>query len=609
MSSSPTLTPALNLSLRIPRPPGWGAVAHATVSLTPSPRAGEGWGEGAHRLSTRIAIPKALPGVAPRPLPSLLGRTRIAPMPRWLLPFSLLTLMLVGWGTAPLAVAAVPAGPMFAFVLLGQGADGATVPMVRSVTEGAGACPELRSAAGAPLAAMTPRARPPGGGFDAVLVCEALYPLGAAAAVVAGSERIDLPAVSLATPRRLVLLGDTGCRGAGVTKPQPCGGEGFGAAWPFAALAGEAVRPPPDLIIHVGDYNYRGTPGTLVLSPAATGYAQDLRVNVYDTGDLDDEDAPKLDIAKVYWSQNIQGSPRPDAWPAWRDDFFRPAARLLPVAPWVFLRGNHELCSRGGPGWFYLLDPASSLLGGEGQRACPPQTPPGWRPGAWPPEALPFVGQPFPNVLSPPYRLRLGELDLVIVDSANAGDAEPYQVPAYTAQYQVIAALLADGVPTWLLTHRPLWGVVKSAKGGPAPAGAPYGFINVTQQAALDAAMPAGLPANVGLVLSGHMHRFQASGFAGNRPPQLVVGDGGMEMSELEPRPARHQPLLPVAVPNLAGANAEVVGLRDFGFMELTPGAQGAWTGTLLSPTGRVLARCDSASPRRADGQSICKLH
>jgi hypothetical protein len=154
--------------------------------------------------------------------------------------------------------------------------------------------------------------------------------------VVAGSEHIDLPAVTLATPRRVVLLGDTGCNGSDATKPQLCTGDGLGAAWPFAALAGDAARPRPDLIIHVGDYNYRGTPGTLVLSPAATGYARDLTVTLYDTGDLDDEDAPRLDIAKVYWSQNIQGSPRPDAWPAWRDDFFRPAAHLLPVAPWVF---------------------------------------------------------------------------------------------------------------------------------------------------------------------------------------------------------------------------------------------------------------------------------
>lgn len=194
---------------------------------------------------------------------------------------SLLALMLVGSAGA---LAAVTMGPLFAFVLLGQGADGTTVPMVRSVMEGASACPELRSAGGALLGTMTTRARPVGGGFDAVLVCEARYPVGEAVTLVAGSEHIDLPAVRLATPRRVVLLGDTGCNGADATKPQLCTGDGFGAAWPFAALAGDAVRPPPDLIIHVGDYNYRGPSGTLVLPPAATGYARDLAVTLYDTG-------------------------------------------------------------------------------------------------------------------------------------------------------------------------------------------------------------------------------------------------------------------------------------------------------------------------------------
>ena len=87
---------------------------------------------------------------------------------------------------------------------------------------------------------------------------------------------------------------------------------------------------------------------------------------------------PEVPIGPAYWSQNMQGSPIPDVWPAWRDDFFMPAARLMKTAPWLLVRGNHELCSRAGPGWFYLLDPASALLGGARiQESCPPQTPAG----------------------------------------------------------------------------------------------------------------------------------------------------------------------------------------------------------------------------------------
>ena len=51
------------------------------------------------------------------------------------------------------------------------------------------------------------------------------------------------------------------------------------------------------------------------------------------------------------------GSPYGDNWAVWQKDFFDPAAPLLAAAPWVLVRGNHELCSRGGHGWFRLLDP------------------------------------------------------------------------------------------------------------------------------------------------------------------------------------------------------------------------------------------------------------
>ncbi len=60
-------------------------------------------------------------------------------------------------------------------------------------------------------------------------------------------------------------------------------------------------------------------------------------------------------------SQNSTGNPDADAWEAWWLDFFQPAGDLLTAAPWVFARGNHELCSHAGPGWFYFLDASSEL--------------------------------------------------------------------------------------------------------------------------------------------------------------------------------------------------------------------------------------------------------
>ncbi len=506
------------------------------------------------------------------------------------------------------AAARAQSAASFAFVLWGEAADGQPVAMARAVVEGATSCPVLQRASGA-WQEMTPRQRPPGGHFRDVLVCETLYPLGEVAAILVGHRRHELPVVTTATPRRVLVMGDSGCRGDLPHKPQPCTGDGFTKVWPFGVIAEDEKRLAADLIIHVGDYNYRNTPRDMVLSPRVTGYDRPLTVKVYDTGDLDDEDEPEEPLGPGYWSQNMQGSPVPDTWPAWRDDFFMPSARLMKTAPWLLVRGNHELCSRAGPGWYYLLDPASVLLGGNSaQESCRPQTPPGWRLGAWPkPPAQPFEGQPFPIHVRSPMRLKLGELDIISTDSANAGDAYLYNLEAYVEQYRQIATILGERRPTWLVTHRPLWGVVKRIKGGPA-GNEPYGFINVTQQAALAKAFPDGLPSNVTAVLAGHMHRFQAIGFGDLRPPQLIVGTAGIVLSHVQPEPPSPQDKQPILVPKLDGIDAEVVGLMDHGAMVLEPGRAGAWTGAMVSETGRILATCDSSWPRQSRRRSVCRL-
>src|SRR5262249_53194564 len=136
----------------------------------------------------------------------------------------------------------------------------------------------------------------------------------------------------------------------------------------------------------------------------------------------------------------------------------------------------------------------------------------------------------------------------------------------------------------------------------------PYGFINVTEQAALAKAFPNGLPANVTGVFAGHMHRFQAIGFGDRRPPQLIVGTAGIVLSGTHPVPPSPDDKQSIAVPNLDGVDAAVVGLSDFGAMMIDPGPAGAWTGVMISETGRVLAACDSAWPRENRRQSVCRL-
>jgi hypothetical protein len=178
----------------------------------------------------------------------------------------------------------------------------------RLVTE-ATACPALRTAAGD--TAMTERAAP----SDKFLrVCSAPLAVGAQGVSVNG---MPLPTPA-AAPRRILVLGDTGCRIKGATL-QACNDP---AKWPFPQLAAAAAKLRPDLIIHVGDYLYRESP-----CPAG------------DTG--------------------CAGSPWGDNWTPWQAYYFSPAAPLLAAAPMVITRGNHEDCQRAGPGWLRLLGPSA----------------------------------------------------------------------------------------------------------------------------------------------------------------------------------------------------------------------------------------------------------
>jgi hypothetical protein len=153
-----------------------------------------------------------------------------------------------------------------------------------------------------------------------VLTCQALVPKGAQRLTVDGRSLAALAA----EVKRIVVLGDTGCRLKGLFV-QDCNDP---AAWPFAAIAAQAATEKPDLLIHVGDYYYRE-------SACPSG------------------------------REGCAGSPYGDNWAAWKADFFDPAQPLLGAAPWILVRGNHEQCGRGGLGWFRFLDAGPAPL------ACP----------------------------------------------------------------------------------------------------------------------------------------------------------------------------------------------------------------------------------------------
>ena len=374
------------------------------------------------------------------------------------------------------------------------GADGAL--SVRAAVAPGSACPTV-SADGAAVASL-PRGAPDGA-FP-LQICEALVPAATARLAAGGIALPTLPA----TVRRIAVIGDTGCRLAGRTA-QDCRDP---ASWPFAAIAAAAAAKRPDLVIHLGDYYYRET-----ACPAGrTGCA---------------------------------GSPYGDNWPTWKADFFDPAAPLLAASPWVVVRGNHELCRRGGPGWFRLLDPYP---------------------------ARPYPARPDCIDRTEPYRLSIGGLDLLMFDGADADDflAPPDKVAFYAGQ---LAPLLANAPPhAWLLTHRPVWAMAQGELSG------------VTQSQTEQAAIRGHVPPALDLVLSGHLHDLISYEFGPERPAQLIVGTGG-------------DTLLPLGRDPIVGAEIDGINVRRgfaierFGYFIMERTASG-WDGTLYAPDDAILARC-----------------
>ena len=284
---------------------------------------------------------------------------------------------------------------------------------------------------------------PPTDAFPA-LVCQLEVPAGVRRAAI-GAWTAPLPRDP---PRRILIFGDTGCRLKG-DEVQACNNP---RQWPFALISARAAAARPDLVIHVGDYYYRE-------SPCPSGDA------------------------------GCAGSPHGDNAASWDAEFFAPAEPLLRTAPWVFTRGNHESCRRGGLGWFRLLDAAPEPL------ACPAE--------------------------SAPFKVAAGDLDLWVVDGADTQDSTAPQKAVDAFARQLAAVTPEPGRPAWIITHRPIWAEVAAAKLGPlGPLDVP---INATEQAAARGRNLAG----VQMIVSGHIHHFASYDFGPQRPAQLVAGTGG----------------------------------------------------------------------------------
>jgi predicted phosphodiesterase len=336
-----------------------------------------------------------------------------------------------------------------------------------------------------------------------------------------------LPAADI---HRIVVFGDTGCRIKEHKKPQDCASAD---KWPYAKVAEHAAQAHPDLVIHVGDYLYRESCDTAACAGMPTGYG----------------------------------------WDIWDADFFTPSAPLFTAAPWIMVRGNHENCGRAADGWFRFLAAA----------------------------------QPEPTCadMSPFFIIDLGAQSFVVMDSSAVAGEHTQDLADTCAAAAVPAtddedddesegappeglgekirsryASIAPSIPTraWLLTHAPFYGVRRDKKTGCDR------IDNTIEMEAIGRT----LSPKVAMIVSGHIHMFEALSFAPTDssspqwPPQLVVGTGGDKLAKKpnDPQTVFDRKLVPPLIK------------KNFAYMILDrDGAN--WKGTLFDQDGMRLAQCD----------------
>ena len=406
---------------------------------------------------------------------------------------------------------------IFLLPVTAQAADSAWVQATVSGFEArivttAAACPILHTDKGDTVMAVRAAAT-----TRFPLVCAARVPGGASRATIAD---ILLP-LPVASPQRILVLGDTGCRIKG-SALQACNDP---AKWPFPKLAAAAAALKPDLVVHVGDYLYREN-----ACPAG--------------------------------NQGCAGSPWGDNWITWQADFYTPAAPLLAAAPIVLVRGNHEDCDRAGPGWLRLQGPSA------------------FDPAASCAKHLPL------------YTVDLSALRLAVMDDATAEETEldRDESPVYAAELTGLAAIPG---PVWFVHHRPIWAAITGPLG--IPIGGNLGLIDATRLASLHGE-PLIAP-NVALMLSGHIHTFEAINFTKGVPPQLVAGNGGddLQITPLNLRGAQFVGHSGVTV-------TDGLSVGGFGFLLMTRAVDG-WTIDLYDAVGIKTRTCrfTSGNPGRLD--------
>ncbi len=282
---------------------------------------------------------------------------------------------------------------------------------------------------------------------------------------------------------KILVMGDTGCRTQASSKYyQACNDS---QQWAFAAMVAEAVKHKPDMIIHVGDYHYR------------------------------ENACPDSDPA-------CKGTPWGYGWDTWQADFFTPAQALLRSTPWIFVRGNHETCARGGQGWWRFLDPRPLQNG----RDC----------NVVSNDELGDYSSPY----AVPFLNGTGERQQVIVfDSAKVGykvlSQQDFSWKTYQQQMREVDTLSQQAGFSFFINHHPILGLASERrKDGQLKI---YPGNEVLQDVMQTLHAERLFPKSVQMSLAGHVHVFQALSFNSDHPAQLVSGNGGSSLDQALPMP------------------------------------------------------------------------
>jgi len=287
-------------------------------------------------------------------------------------------------------------------------------------------------------------------------------------------------------------------------------------------------------------------------------------VNVFDTGDLDDEDDDRAFPSGRPIGAEHAGQPDPRNWANWRDDFFIPSSRLLVAAPWILIAATTN-CAAAPVRLVLPARRASPLLGRAVGRTLPFRRLPRLATRRMAQLSMPFADQRFPTEPKPPMCLRLGGLNSCLPTPPMP--AMPCStLSTTTCAIPLVATMLAR-------TRRPPGssppadlGVVKKDK-----AFLPETRLRLHQH---HPAGPRSRPCFQRPATPRHrrelppharfQHRLRQS-----HPPQLAVGHRGMELSNVS-RAVAGRSQAADRVPDLAARWVTWSASSDFGAMVMT---------------------------------------